>query len=102
MATAGPSCSWSPDSVTTSSWDWTGGTVIVTPGRKERTDGKLEMTSDALTNAGKHATLNISCERARDTHNIQSSDWPKMSLCIMGLTLYTQWSFHEVMTSVSI
>jgi len=48
------------------------------------------------TNAGKHAYSNIACEQARDTHNIQSSNWPKMSLCIMGFTL------HEVMASVSI
>jgi len=63
-------------------------TVIVTPGRNSRIDGMLEIMSD-VSKAGKHAYSNIACERARDTHNIQSSDWPKMSLCIIGFTFNT-------------
>ena len=38
----------------------------------------LEMTTNALTNLGKHVTSNVAFMQANDTPCIQSSDWPKL------------------------
>ena len=35
------------------------------------------MTSDTLTNAGKHVMLNITCAHSHDALKIKSSDWLK-------------------------
>jgi len=42
-------------------------------GNNEHIERRLEMTSDAPTNAGKHITFNIACVHSY-THTIQSSD----------------------------
>jgi len=44
----------------------------------QRNDGTVQMTSDTLTNAGKHVTLDIACLHLElAIHKSQPSDWRK-------------------------
>ena len=59
----------------------------------------LEITSDTLINAGKHATLKTECACSQQKKKIQSSDWPKWCASwrnvVSGLLL-DQMSFEMV------
>ena len=59
-----------------------------------------EMTSNVLTNAGKHVTLNTACARNQwDTRDYKPSDWPKWPCvlwCKVISGLLDQTSFQTV------